>query len=105
MVLWLSLLLLAADPAMEGCRIEVKKIDQQIEKLEKERELHAQKAQQYQQEGDRWRFSTNNIEDAYQAWGSADKERRQMQSIQLQIDELQERKDRIFQFYPQLHAP
>jgi len=103
MAFLLSLVLLTIPPSIEGARVELQKIDQQIEKLSKERDLHAQRSQEYQREGDRWQYSTNNIDDAYKLWGKANDERRQVQDAQLQIEALKEQRDRIYQYYPQLY--
>ncbi len=93
---------LYADRASEACKKEIKTIDAQIQKLQAEKQKHADLAKQYQAAGDRWRYDTGRIQDAHEAWGKADDERARVIELQLQIDQLYEKKNRIYQFYPQL---
>lgn len=90
------------ESSVEGCAKEIKQIDAQIQKLIKERDLHNQKAKEYQTKGDNWQYETHDIQTAYTNWAKADAERRQMLEIQNQIDVLEARKQWIYQFYPQL---
>src|SRR4051812_22743444 len=100
---WVFLLLtffmpLQADKtASDGCRQEIQRIDQTIQKLNVEKQKHIDLARKYQQEGDNWQFRTGRIEDAQANWGRANEERRKAADLQYQIDELLERKDRIYQ--------
>ncbi len=81
---------------------ELKQIDAKIEKLAKQRDQHALQAEKYQKQGDDWQYETNYIQDAYANWAKADAERRQMMEIQEQIEALQEQKQQILQFHPEL---
>lgn len=100
----IAIVLLAAAVAapMSEEEKELQQIDAQIEKLTKERNEHALAAEKYQQQGDNWQYETNYIQDAYANWAKADAERRQMMEIQQQIDALQEKKQDILQFHPEL---
>ena len=95
-------ILLLVSP-LEGCQQELVQIDTQIEQLEKTRDGHEAQADTYQDEGDRWQFSSGEFGEARRAWQKADAERQQAIDIQKQIEVLQARKNRILQFYPQLH--
>jgi hypothetical protein len=96
---------LHAESGVDGCAKEVKQLDAQIQKLIKERDMHGQKAQEYQHKGDSWQYETGNIQTGYENWEKANQERSKMLEIQNQIDALEKRKQRIFQFYPQLQYP
>ncbi len=109
-MLYLSLLcfsLVAATPS-EGDQIpetpeqtyekEIKQIDAQIKKLEIEKARHAELSAQYQKEGDRWQYTTGNIQDAYALWAKADEERKQVAKIQIEIDALESKKNLLYQF-------
>lgn len=96
---------LVADPTEDGCRAEIQKIDAQIKKLQIQKEKHVILARKYQQQGDDWQYNTGRIDDAHAAWGKADDERSQIIQIQGQIDLLFEKKQRIYQYYPQLQYP
>lgn len=102
----LSILLLVSplvvDKSADACQQEITQIDAQVEKLEKARDIHADRAAQFQDEGDRWQFRSGQIEDARRAWSKADDERRQAQDFQMQIEHLQAKKARILEYYPQL---
>jgi hypothetical protein len=89
----------------EACGKEIQLIDQQVEKLEKQKKQHQDLARQYQEKGDNWRYSSGNAQEAYLNWGKADQERRKAIDIQQQIDLLLQRKKRIIQFYPELWQP
>ncbi len=93
---------LHADADSEACMKEVQQIDKQIQKLEAQKQKHVDLAKHYQMEGDRWQYSTGRIDDAHANWGKADDERAKAIDLQRQIDLLLEKKDRIYQFYPQL---
>ena len=84
---------------------ELQQIDAKIEKLSKERDQHALQAEKYQKQGDDWQYETNYIQDAYANWAKADAERRQMMEIQEQIEALQDQKQQILQFHPELGSP
>ncbi|MBS0616286.1 MAG: hypothetical protein JSR58_07040 [Verrucomicrobia bacterium] len=101
--MFIAILLAAVTAApMSEEEKQLQKIDSQIEKLTKERNQHALAAEKYQQLGDNWQYETNYIQDAYANWAKADAERRQMMDIQMQIDALQEQKQQILQFHPEL---
>ena len=108
MILALITFFLAVAPAdfndKQACAKEVQQINVEIQKLSVERDQHAKRAQEYQSQGDRWQYYSNNIQDAYDAWAKADQERAQMIEIQTQIDAYQQRKDLIFQLYPDLRS-
>jgi len=89
----------------DACQKEILGIDKQIEKLEKEKQQHILKAREYQKQGDQWEYNTGRIQDGHEAWGKANDERAKAISLQRQIDLLLLRKERIFQFYPQLQKP
>ena len=89
----------------QACGKEIELMDQQVQKLEKEKKVHQDLARKYQQAGDNWQYSSGNIQDAYANWGKANQERRQGIDIQQQIDLLLKRKGRIIQFYPELYQP
>ena len=93
---------LHADEYADACKLEIQKIDKQVEKLQAEKQKHVDLALQYQTQGNQWQYRTGRVTDAYAAWAKADDERAQAISLQLQIDHLLERKERIYQFYPQL---
>jgi len=78
-------------------------MNKQIEKLQKEKQQHLDLAKQYQAKGDQWQYNTGRIQDAYDWWGKANAERRKAIDIQTQIDLMNERKGRIYQFYPELY--
>lgn len=96
---------LLADEEQDGCQKEIEKIDTQIEKLNAQKQQHLELAAKYQKLGDQWQYSSGRIEEAHQNWNKANVERQKAIDIQLQIDELLERKQRIYQFYPQLWKP
>lgn len=106
MILSLITLFLSIAPAdfndKDACAREVQQINTEMQKLSVERDQHAKKAQEYQSQGDRWQYYSNNVQDAYDAWAKADQERSQMIEIQSQIDAYQQRRDLIYQFYPDL---
>ena len=93
---------LQADATSDACKKELQQIDAQIKKLEAEKQKHVDLAQQYQTQGDRWQYTTGRIDDAHAAWDKADDERTKVIGLQLQIDHLYEKKNRIYQYYPQL---
>ena len=105
MLITLILAAAAAVSPMTEEQKELQQIDAQIEKLAKERDVHALAAEKYQQKGDKWQYETDYIQDAYANWTKADDERRQMMDIQLQIDALQAKKRQILQFHPELESP
>ncbi len=90
---------------VEACWKEIQSIDQQVQKLNKEKEAHIELSRKYQKEGDDWLYSSGSIQDGYRAWGMADDERRKAASLQEQIDQLLQRKQHIYQFYPELARP
>jgi hypothetical protein len=79
-----------------------KKSIKKFRNCRQQKQKHVDLAQKYQSEGDRWQYNTGRISDAHAAWAKADDERAQAIALQLQIDHLLERKERIYQFYPQL---
>lgn len=89
----------------EACGKELQQIDKEIGKLNAEKQKHLDLSIQYQKQGDNWQYNTGRIQDAYSAWGKASEERQKAIELQLQIDELLERKQRIIQFYPELWSP
>jgi hypothetical protein len=102
---WVFVLLfsaLRADADTEACKREIQSIDAQIQKLQVQKQKHDDLARQYQAEGDRWKYTTGRIDDAHTWWGKADDERAKAIAFQRQIDLLYEKKNRIYQFYPQL---
>jgi|GEM_PF-1366643 hypothetical protein len=106
LVLFFCLPLFANTPnPTDACKKEVEAINKQIENLSKERDQHAQKSVEYQRQGNQWQYSTGRVQEAYDAWAKADAERKQMNDLQLQIDELNRRKARIFLYYPELQSP
>ena len=105
--MWLFLLLLffiplSADQGTEACRKEVEKIDAQMQKLNVQKQKHIDLAIKYQKEGDDWQYSTGRIEDAHKSWNRANEERRKAFDLQMQIDLLIEKKQHIYQFYPEV---
>jgi hypothetical protein len=103
---WFVLILLfsaaSIDTEYDACQKEIEQIDLQIQKLEKQKQKHIDRARHYQTEGDRWQYKTGRIDDAHADWGKADNERAQAIALQRQIDLLLEKKDRIYQYYPLL---
>ena len=97
--------LLGASPESAACGKEIQRINSQVQKLEKQKQVHQDLARKYQQLGDNWQYSTGNVQDAYANWGQADQERRKAIDLQQQIDLLLERRSRIIQFYPELYQP
>ncbi len=93
---------LQADPETDACRQEITAIDKQIEKLHAEKEKHVELARKYQADGDRWQYNTGRIQEAHEDWGKANAERAKAIDLQLQIDRLYEKKNWIYQFYPEL---
>ncbi len=89
----------------EACARELEQIDVQIKKLNAEKQKHTDLAIKYQKQGDNWQYSTGRIEDAHKAWGKANEEQKKAIDLQLQIDALLEKKERIYQFYPELWHP
>jgi len=86
----------------DACKQEIVQIDKQIEKLRKEKDQHIELAKKYQAKGDRWQYDTGRIQEAQEDWGKANDERSKAIELQLQIDKLYEKKNWIYQFYPQL---
>lgn len=86
----------------EACWKEIQSIDQLVQKLSKEKEIHIELSRKYQKEGDNWLYSSGSIQDGYRAWGMADDERRKAAALQEQIDHLLQRKQHIYQFFPEL---
>jgi hypothetical protein len=102
---WVFVLLfsaLQADADSEACKQEIQNIDAQIQKIQVQKQKHVDLAKKYQAEGDRWKYNTGRIDDAHASWDKADDERAQAIALQRQIDLLYEKKNRIYQFYPQL---
>jgi hypothetical protein len=91
--------------ASDACRAEIQQIDKEVEKLEKQKQIHQDLARKYQKQGDNWQYYSNSVQDGYAAWGKADQERRKAIDIQTQIDLLLQKKNRIIQFYPELYEP
>lgn len=101
----LCIIMATLSNADAGCQAEIQAIDKQIEVLTKKRDQHQVKATEYQLKGDRWQYGSNRIEDAYASWRQANAERTQMIELQRQIDALNARKERIYQYYPELRYP
>lgn len=100
---WILIVLCAglnADAAQDACQAQIKTIDAEVQKLEVQKQKHIDLARQYQAEGDQWQYDTGRIDDAYKAWGQADRERARAIEYQRQIDVLLEQKERIYQYYP-----
>jgi hypothetical protein len=95
---------LVAGASLEEYRRELKGMDQRIEQLEKERDLHMRKSQEFLQQGNQWQYETGDIQDAYTSWGKADDERARALQLQQEIDVLREQKERMFNLYPQLRS-
>lgn len=93
---------LRADAESDACKKEIEQIDAQIQKLEVQKQKHIDLARQYQAKGDRWQYNTGRIDEAHENWGKADDERAKAIQLQGQIDTLLQKKNRIYQFYPQL---
>jgi hypothetical protein len=91
-----------ASAESEACKKELQQIDTEVQKLRVQKQKHVDLARQYQAEGDRWQYSTGRIDDAHASWGKADDERAKAIALQLQIDQLLEKKNLIYQFYPEL---
>ena len=92
-------------PESDACGKQVEKIDAQIKKLNVQKQKHLDLAAKYQKQGDNWQYSSGNIEDAHAAWDKANAEQKAAIDLQGQIDTLNEQKQRIFQFYPELWQP
>lgn len=102
---WIAMLVclsLSAEMTKEGAIQEIKKIDKQVQKLEVEKKKHVDLSRKYQTEGDEWDYKTGRIQDAHEAWGKADDERRAAIHYQRQIDLLLEQKRSLYQYYPEL---
>lgn len=104
---WLSLFVVLVlsvygNAELDACRMEIEKINQQIQKLDAEKQKHVELAKKYQMEGDRWQYNTGRIDDAHADWYKADDERAKAIELQHQIDLLSEKKERIYQIYPEL---
>lgn len=93
---------LHADTESDACRKEIQVIDAQIQKLQAQKQKHVDLAKKYQADGDRWKYNTGRIQEAHDNWNKADDERSKAIDLQRQIDLLYEKKNRIYQFYPQL---
>lgn len=93
---------LQASEESMACKQEIVVIDKEIEKLRAEKEKHIELARQYQEKGDRWQYNTGRIQEAHEDWGKANVERGKAIELQLQIDHLYEKKNNIYQFYPEL---
>jgi hypothetical protein len=100
--LFLICSLLGADSKKEACAQEIQAIDAQVQKLEVLKKKHIDLARKYQAEGDRWKYSTGRIDEAHAAWAKADDERAKAIEYEMQIDLLLEKKQRIYQYYPDL---
>ena len=93
---------LHASPESDACKKEIVEIDKQIEKLRKEKDKHIELSKKYQADGDRWQYNTGRIQEAHEDWGKANDEREKALELQIQIDKLYEKKNWIYQFYPEL---
>ena len=106
MKIWFVFLMLCAalqaSPESDACKKEIVELDKQIEKLRKEKEQHIELSRKYQADGDRWQYNTGRIQEAHEDWGKANDERDKALELQIQIDKLYERKNWIYQFYPEL---
>lgn len=94
----------APTPA-EACYQELQMIDQKIEKLNQEKNVHLELSRKYQQDGDNWLYYSGSIQDGYRNWALADEERKKAVALQEEIDQLLLRKQRIYQYYPELQLP
>jgi hypothetical protein len=104
-LVWVLVLMcgaLQASAESEACKQGIGVIDKQIEKLNAEKEKHIDLARKYQADGDRWQYNTGRIQEAHENWGKANVERGKAIELQLQIDHLYEKKNNIYQFYPEL---
>ncbi len=95
----------APDPLLEAKKKEIEQIDKEIEALKLQRDAYFKAASEYQKEGDRWQYSTGDIQTAYDNWGKADQARSKGFEMQDKIDALGRDKSRIYQYYPQLQYP
>lgn len=80
-------------------RNEVSEIDKEIGKLENQRNLYLAKATRLQNQGDRLQFENNNLIDARRAWQQAQIMREIATRIQEEINELQEKRQKIVETY------
>jgi hypothetical protein len=69
--------------------LTVQEIDAQIEDLQELKRKHEARALRYDDQGQRWQFQQNQMQEARMAFEKADEERLKAAEIQLQIDELQ----------------
>jgi hypothetical protein len=102
---WVAMLacsFLSADMTKESASQDIQKIDKEIQKLEVQKKKHIDLSRKYQAEGDNWEYKTGRIQDAHEAWGKADDERARAIEYQGKIDLLLEKKQRIYQIYPEL---
>ncbi|MGD0664530.1 MAG: hypothetical protein ABSA17_02205 [Rhabdochlamydiaceae bacterium] len=102
---WVFVLLFSsvhASPESDACKQEIVEIDKQVKKLTAEKQKYIDEASKYQASGDRWQYTTGRIETAHEEWGKANMARSKAIELELQIDELLQRKYRIYEFYPWL---
>lgn len=78
-------------------RNEVAEIDKEIDKLQNQRNLYLAKATRLQNQGDRLQFENNNLIDARRAWQQAQIHREIATRIQEEIDQLEQRKQKILE--------
>ena len=78
-------------------RSEVVEIDKEIDKLQNQRNLYLAKATRLQNQGDRLQFENNNLIDARRAWQQAQIHREIATRIQEEIDQLEQRKQKILE--------
>ena len=105
---WVAFLLclnLHGEMTKESAAQEIKKIDIQVQKLEVQKQKHIELSRKYQAEGNDWEYKTGRIQDAHEAWGKADNERKKAIEDQRKIDLLLEQKYQLYQFYPELQNP
>ena len=89
-----SALIVAVQP---GWKSEVAEIDKEIDKLQNQRNLYLAKATRLQNQGDRLQFENNNLIDARRAWQQAQIHREIATRIQEEIDQLEQRKQKILE--------
>jgi hypothetical protein len=80
-----------------GWKNEVADIDKEIDKLQNQRNLYLAKATRLQNQGDRLQFENNNLIDARRAWQQAQIHREIATRIQEEIDQLEQRKQKILE--------
>ena len=83
--------------AQPGWKNEVAEIEKEIDKLQNQRNLYLAKATRLQNQGDRLQFENNNLIDARRAWQQAQIHREIATRIQEEIDQLENKKQKILE--------